>query len=122
VTTGGNGFGVRDALGLVAKAGGVVAGFFKEGGMAERPSKVGIVPADLFRSAPRFQAGGDVIPAMLRPGERALTPEENQQGRARSIQVNFNISTPDVAGFNNSRGQIEARMAQSLRRASERNN
>lgn len=103
------------ALGL-AKGGVVGAG----GGTPIR------VPKALFRGARRFQTGGavDSVPALLTPGERVLTPEQNRRFESgmlgRPINVTINIQTPDVEGFQRSKSQIAAELAAELQRATTR--
>jgi hypothetical protein len=65
---------------------------------------------------------------MLSPNEavvpltrnRAIPVEGGSPG-GTVVNATFNISTPDVAGFNRSKGQIAAEMQRTLRSAAERN-
>ncbi len=118
------------ALLLIVSA---VIPFFGKGGISDRPTAFG--SADNFTN-PMFFAdggtttGGDRFPAMLAPNEgvvpltnnKAIPVEMNQDVGSKVFNTTFNITTPDVAGFNKSRGQIEADMERMLQRASERNN
>ncbi len=120
------GGGLGGLLGALGPIGGILTGFFAKGGMAESPSRKARVPAAAFIGARRFQAGGpvDSIPALLSPGERVLTAAQNQafESGGGMGNVTINIQTPDVAGFNRSKGQIAAEMQSQLRRAGQRNN
>ncbi len=118
------------ALLLIVSA---VIPFFAKGGISDKPTAFG--RADSFTN-PMFFAdggtttGGDRFPAMLAPNEgivplnnnKAIPVEMNEDVGSKVFNTTFNITTPDVAGFNKSRGQIEADMERMLQRASERNN
>lgn len=97
----------------------------KRGGLAEQLPIGGLVPAQVFQNAKRFQFGGqvgtgrDTIPALLRPGERVLTPEQQQAGQ-RPINVTVNITATDVESFRRSQGQVQAEIAAGLARAQAR--
>lgn len=121
---GGNGGGSSSA-GAFGQILGVVSGLFSKGGFAERPPATAIVPAAAFRDARRFQFGGavtgqDTIPALLRPGERVLTPEEQAAGAGITVNFNFPRGT-DVDAFKRSQGQIGAQVAATIQRAQRRN-
>lgn len=127
----------RTVLGALSKSlqdsegfGGLVgqlatAAIASKGGLVEDLPRA-VVPAAQFKNARRFQRGGkvgvgrDTIPALLRPGERVLTPEQQRQTGARPIQVNINIQTPDVESFRRAQGQVQAEIAAGLSRASAR--
>ena len=87
---------------------------------------------DLFAGAPSLQGGGIVglvpqlapneVPAILHRGETVRTPTQ-EAALARRLDrgggdtpIVVNIQTPDPASFGASRGQIEAMLADAVRR------
>lgn len=106
---------------------------FAKGGISDSPDA--FVPARGFKNPMFFADGGtttgrDRIPAMLSPNEgvvplnnnRAIPVEMEDGGGGDVFNTTFNITTPDVAGFNKSKGQIQAEMDRMMKRSSERNN
>jgi len=91
-----------------------------------------LVPASFFQDAPRFAGGGVVgaiprlgpgeVPAILHRGETVRTPAQEaarvgEVAGAVIIQPGaVVIQTPDPASFDQSRGQIEAMLADAVRR------
>ena len=145
-SSGGGGGGASAALGVVGAIGGAFSGgggggfgsfigslFKADGGYSDDAGPMGLIPASRFRHARRFEFGGvasgrDTIPAMLSPNEAVVPlnrnraiPVEGNAGGGTTINATFNIQTPDVAGFQKSRGQVEAGMFAAMRRAAERN-
>jgi len=111
---GGGGGGILDTLvqfipSFFAKKGGVV-------GKTDFPSRM--VPLNAFANARRMQLGGiaglksDEFPTILHRGE-TVTPA----GESGTVTVNFNVTTPDVGGFQRSEAQITAQMARTIDRA-----
>ena len=117
--------------GLLGGGLGLFAGTFHQGGrVGSAPVSGRVVPASLFADAPRFAAGGLVaraprlapgeVPAILHRGEVVRTPAQEaalarSAGRAQDTQVVVNIQTPDPRAFNESRGQIQAMLADAVR-------
>ncbi|GEM_PF-6767042 len=82
--------------------GDMFGGFFADGGTL-RPGQWGIA--------------GERGPEPIFAGNAPLTVVPNQQG-GRPLNVQVNISTPDVNNFRRSQGQISAALAESVRRGS----
>lgn len=98
-----------------------------EGGVVGEDGRPVVVPKALFQGARRFQVGGrvDSVPALLTPGERVLTPEQNrafERGMMgmRPIQINVTVQTPDVEGFRRSQNQLAAELGERIQRATAR--
>ena len=115
------------------QGGGLFAALFHGGGTVGRSPVPGrAVPAATFDGAPRFAGGGTVglrprlgpseVPAILHRGETVRTPAQEAALRQRdSGGVIFQpgaivIQTPSPAAFGDSRGQIEAMLADAVRR------
>jgi hypothetical protein len=89
------------------------------------------VPTALFRNAQRFQNGGlvgvgtDTVPALLTPGERVLTREENrafEAGQSQNMTIEININgVTDFDSFRENQGQLAATIAAAQQRALQRN-
>ena len=110
---------------------GLFAGSFHAGGkVGSSPVSGRVVPASLFAGAPRFATGGLVaraprlapgeVPAILHRGEVVRTPAQEaalarSAGRERAPPIVVNIQTPDPRAFNDSRGQIQAMLADAVR-------
>lgn len=110
-----------NAGGLIGE---LVKGFkFHDGGIVGLGGAPALVPAGVFRSAPRFHEGAflrpDEVPAILQRGERVLSREETrryEKGRATSVPVvNITIQTPNPAAFQASRTQVAADLARAVR-------
>lgn len=104
------------------------------------------LPAAAWSGAKRYHTGlgNDEYTAILQRGERVLTSEQNTSNirmlealiadrenrmadpgvrtgrRGDGVTVNYNISTPDVGGFQRSQGQVDQKTAVALYRASNR--
>ncbi len=107
------------------------AGSFHSGGrVGSTPVSGRVVPAALFDGAPRFAGGGMIgqvprlapgeVPAILHRGEVVRTPAQEAALRCRGgdsgdMQIVVNIQTPDPRAFNESRGQIQAMLADAVR-------
>lgn len=96
------------------------------GGLVGDPAPVRLVPADVFRGAPRLHDGAylrpDEVPAILQRGERVLSRKETAAMSAREqktapVMLTFNVTTPDAGSFRRAQGQITAEMASALERA-----
>jgi hypothetical protein len=89
-----------------------------------------VLPAALFANAPRFAGGGLVgqvpslgsgeVPAILHRGEVVRTPAQEaalrrNQDLGGETRIVVNIQTPSPAAFNESRGQIQAMLADAVR-------
>lgn len=119
---------ILGGLGTAFGGGSTAAATANRGGVIGDPSMPrALVPRGLFRNARRFQAGGavDSVPALLTPGERVLSVEQNrafERGMmgGRPIQVTINVQTPDVEGFRRSENQIAAELSAKLQRATTR--
>lgn len=60
------------------------------------------------------EAGPEAIMPLTRGSDGRLGVRAEGAGRARPVHVTFNISTPDVAGFQRSQSQIAAQMSRLL--------
>ncbi len=113
--------------------GGLFAALFHGGGVVGRKSTPGrAVPAEVFDGAPHFAGGGVIglqprlgpneVPAILHRGETVRTPAQEAALRQRGDGgVVFGpgaivIQTPTPGAFTESRGQIEAMLADAVRR------
>jgi hypothetical protein len=137
----GGGGGMGGGMGML---GGLFGGF-KEGGISTKPVSRSAMSAAAFANAPSYKEGTTNtgkngmggIPAKLHPNEaviplsrgRSIPVEMNDRngssrsGGGGSTNVTMNISgVSDVDGFKRSEKQIQARMAASAQRASQRNN
>lgn len=90
----------------------VLAGLHHTGGVAGSPSFTRSVPVAAFAGARRMHGGGfaglapDEIPAILKRGERVLSPAETRgYGQGQTI-VNFNVR--DAESVRRSRSQLAA--------------
>ncbi|MGH8622499.1 MAG: phage tail tape measure protein, partial [Burkholderiales bacterium] len=101
-------------------------GLFHEGGIAGLPGPSRRIPALAFAGAPRLHDGGvlglrsNEVPAILQRGEEVLTRDDPRHRANRgegAVNVVMNITTPDVQGFRQSRGQVMADVAIGLGRA-----
>lgn len=103
--------------GIVGEA---LAGVFHDGGVVGAGGGTRAVPGLAFAMAPRFHSGGfpglraGEVPAILERGEEVI-PKGGQKASA-GRQIVFNISTPDVAGFRQSQGQVAAMVARTVGR------
>jgi hypothetical protein len=105
--------------------GGILKGFkFHEGGVVGLDGRAAVVPASVFRGAPRFHDGAflspDEVPAILQRGERVLSRDEARTYGARGAMpvapvVNVTIQTPSPAAFQTSRTQVAADLARAVR-------
>jgi len=105
--------------------GGLLKGFkFHEGGLVGLDGRAAVVPASVFRGAPRFHDGAflspDEVPAILQRGERVLSRDEARNygaGGAMPVApvVNVTIQTPSPAAFQASRTQVAADLARAVR-------
>ncbi|MDD9910845.1 MAG: phage tail tape measure protein [Ahrensia sp.] len=99
------------------------------------PSLAGAVPTPSFRpyakggviGVPTFfqsgqqlgllgEAGAEAIMPLARDGSGRLGVRSSDMGGA-GVNITFNVSTPDVAGFKRSEGQISAMLARSVARS-----
>lgn len=95
---------------------------FHEGGVAGVDGRPILLPATVFRNAPRFHDGAflspDEIPAILQRGERVLSRREaqsyNARGSAGSPIVNVTIQTPNPSAFQASRTQLAADLSRAV--------
>lgn len=95
---------------------------FHEGGVAGVGGQPILLPAAVFRHAPRFHDGAflspDEIPAILQRGERVLSRREaqsyNARGSAGSPVVNVTIQTPNPSAFQASRAQLAADLSRAV--------
>lgn len=117
--------------GLLGTGLGVFASSFHQGGKVGAAGASGqVVPAALFARAPRFAGGGLVgqvpslgpgeVPAILHRGEVVRTPAQEaalrrNKGTGGETRIVVNIQTPNPAAFNESRGQIQAMLADAVR-------
>jgi hypothetical protein len=97
---------------------------FHEGGLVGLDGRAAVVPASVFRGAPRFHDGAflspDEVPAILQRGERVLSRDEARTYGARGAMpvapvVNVTIQTPSPAAFQTSRTQVVADLARAVR-------
>ncbi len=115
--------------GLIGSGLGVLSGEFHGGGRVGSASVSDrVVPASLFAGAPRFAGGGLVgrvprlapgeVPAILHRGEIVRTPAQEaalrRSGGGGDTQIVVNIQTPNPRAFNESRGQIQAMLADAV--------
>lgn len=115
------------------QGGGLFAALFHGGGVVGRASGPGrLVPSKIFEGAPQFAGGGVIglqprlgpneVPAILHRGETVRTTAQEAALRQRGDGgVVFSpgavvIQTPNPGGFAESRGQIEAMLADAVRR------
>lgn len=103
--------------------GSLLKGFkFHEGGVAGIDGRPILLPATVFRNAPRFHEGAflspDEIPAILQRGERVLNRQEARNYNARrsagSPVVNVTIQTPNPSAFQASRTQLAADLTRAV--------
>jgi len=109
------------------------AALFHGGGkVGATPASGRAVPAAVFAGAPRFAGGGVVglrprlapgeVPAILHRGETVRTAAQETAlqrrlgGQAGDTPIVVNIQTPNPRAFNESRSQIEAMLADAVRR------
>ncbi|MFQ5774203.1 MAG: hypothetical protein ACE5GS_06785 [Kiloniellaceae bacterium] len=108
--------------------------FHGGGAVGTTPVSGRVVPSEIFAGAPRFASGGIVglvprlapgeVPAILHRGEVVRTPAQEaavQRRRDAGGDVVFQpgaivIQAPSPQAFNESRGQIEAMLADAVRR------
>ena len=78
------------------------------------------VPMKMFNNAPRLHNGlmPDEFPAILQKGETVLPKGANKANR---VNITMNITTPNIKGFMESRGQIMAQLASEMQRHKFRN-
>ncbi len=102
--------------------GGLLGGIFHSGGVVGETGARRAVSPSLFIGAPRLHNGlrPDEFPAILQRGEEVIPRGGRNSGS--SVVVNMNISTPNADTFQRDQGQIMARTAAALERASRRNN
>jgi len=115
------------------QGGGLLAALFHSGGVVGQSSAPGrAVPTKIFDGAPHFAGGGVIglrprlgpneVPAILHRGETVRTPaQEAALGQRDSGEIIFGpgaivIQTPNPGAFTESRGQIEAMLADAVRR------
>ncbi|MGI8526918.1 MAG: hypothetical protein ACR2K5_12220, partial [Pseudolabrys sp.] len=95
---------------------------FHEGGVAGVDGRPILLPAAVFRHAPRLHEGAflspDEIPAILQRGERVLNRKEaqsyNARGSAMSPVINVTIQTPNPSAFQASRTQLAADLSRAV--------
>ncbi len=116
--------------GLIGSGIGAFAGQFHGGGqVGSTPVPGRVVPASFFDGAPRFAGGGMVgrvpslapgeVPAILHRGEIVRTPAQEAAlrrngGSSGETRIVVNIQTPNPRAFNESRGQIQAMLADAV--------
>lgn len=115
--------------GLIGSGLGVLSGEFHGGGRVGSSSVSDrVVPASFFAGAPRFAGGGLVgrvprlapgeVPAILHRGEVVRTPAQEaalrRSGGGGETRIVVNIQTPNPRAFNESRGQIQAMLADAV--------
>ncbi|MTW18355.1 hypothetical protein GJ689_19315 [Rhodoplanes serenus] len=120
-------FGGGSSPGPVASANQIFGSpIYHGGGLVGDPAPGRLVPAGLFRAAPRFHDGAylrpDEVPAILQRGERVLSRTETaamavREQRGVPVVLTFNVTTPDAGSFRRAQGQITAEMAAALERA-----
>jgi hypothetical protein len=113
--------------------GGLFASLFHGGGVVGAGAAPGrFVPSSLFEAAPKFAGGGVIglqprlgpneVPAILHRGETVRTSAQEAALSQRDVSgVTFGpgaivIQTPNPGAFAESRGQIEAMLADAVRR------
>jgi hypothetical protein len=117
--------------GLIGSGVGAFAGQFHGGGrVGSTPVPGRTVPASLFAGAPRFAGGGMIgrvprlapgeVPAILHRGEVVRTPAQEAalrrtDGGSGDTPIVVNIQAPNPRAFNESRGQIQAMLADAVR-------
>jgi hypothetical protein len=114
-------------LPTISSVGGVLGSIIKglkfhEGGVAGLDGRPIMLPAAVFRHAPRLHDGAflspDEIPAILQRGERVLNRKEaqsyNARGSAMSPVVNVTIQTPNPSAFQASRTQLAADLSRAV--------
>jgi hypothetical protein len=95
---------------------------FHEGGVAGIDGRPILLPAAVFRDAPRLHDGAflspDEIPAILQRGERVLNRKEaqsyNARGSAMPPVINVTIQTPNPSAFQASRTQLAADLSRAV--------
>jgi TP901 family phage tail tape measure protein len=107
--SGGGGF---DLLGPISSGiGSIFSSIFHEGGVVGGQAPARLVPADMFRGAPRYHSGGlagfapDELPAILRRREEVLTEDDPRHrnnlgkgwGAAGNVDVHIHNSTGEQA-------------------------
>jgi len=116
--------------GLIGSGVGAFAGQFHGGGrVGSTPVPGRVVPASFFDGAPRFAGGGMIgrvprlapgeVPAILHRGEVVRTPAQEAAlgrngGGSGGTPIVVNIQTPNPRAFNESRGQIQAMLADAV--------
>lgn len=114
-------------LPTMSSVGGIIGSLLKglkflEGGVAGVDGQPILLPAAVFRHAPRFHDGAflspDEIPAILQRGERVLSRREaqsyNARGSGASPVVNVTIQTPNPSAFQASRTQLAADLSRAV--------
>lgn len=105
--------GLGQAMGF--SAGGVIAGGrvvpFAAGGVVATPS---YFPLAGGRTGLMGEAGPEAILPLARGGDGRLGVAAS--GGAAPVHVTFNVTTPDVAGFRRSEGQMQAMLARAVGR------
>lgn len=109
---------------------GWLSSIFHEGGLVGAGGPMVFAPASMFAGAERFHSGlnSDEFPAILQRGERVLTAGQNSRvtgalsaaGGTTIHNHTWNVTTPDAASFNRSKGQVQATATQALNRATAR--
>jgi hypothetical protein len=116
---------------LFGGLGGIFPSIFHEGGVVgSGDGGIRAVSPMVFAGAPRFHSGlmPDEFAAILQRGETVFTENQTKalggmiKGNSgkETINVHFNISTDNPQSFNRSRGEIEAKIASTVRRARRR--
>jgi hypothetical protein len=96
---------------------------FHAGGVVGQDGTPAVVPAGVFRNAPRFHDGAflspDEVPAILQRGERVLSRDEARgygvRGSMAAPVINVTIQTPNPSAFQASRTQVAADLARAVR-------
>src|SRR5581483_5832759 len=114
-------------LPTISSVGGIIGSLLKglkfhEGGVAGLDGRPIMLPAAVFRHAPRLHDGAflspDEIPAILQRGERVLNRQEAQSYNARASAaspiVNVTIQTPNPSAFAASRTQLAADLSRAV--------
>jgi hypothetical protein len=100
-------------------------GMFHEGGVvgsSHVPHR--LLPRDFLNHAPRLHSGlaADEYPAILQRGETVISKNAGFKSKeSGNVNIIFNITTPNVQSFMDSRGQIMASIAGEMDRFRQRN-
>ncbi len=106
---------VSQLLGGFAGGGGDMPSLFAKGGVVAAPTAFSFGNG---KTGIAGEAGPEAILPLMRGSDGRLGVR--QSGGGRSVTINFNVSTPDVAGFRRSESQINALLNRAVARG-ERN-